>query len=66
MQSVEAEWLITARDRAPSHDGGSMWIMLAMSSLWLYARLGETTRKKWRIPDGKGESDLFSCLELGR
>jgi hypothetical protein len=26
--SVEDEWLIAARDRAPSHDGGSMWLML--------------------------------------
>jgi hypothetical protein len=26
--SIEDEWLIAARDRAPSHDGGSMWFML--------------------------------------
>jgi hypothetical protein len=26
---VEVDWLIAARDRAPSHDGGSMRIMLA-------------------------------------
>jgi hypothetical protein len=28
--SVEDEWLIAARDRAPSYDGGSMWFMLAI------------------------------------
>jgi hypothetical protein len=37
--SVEAEWLIAARDRAPSHDGGSMWFMLAIG-MWVYVRLG--------------------------
>jgi hypothetical protein len=41
-----------------------MWIMLAMGSLWLYARLGGATRGKWIVPDGKGESGLFLCLEL--
>jgi hypothetical protein len=30
MLSVEAEWLIATHDRAPSHDGGSMWIMLVI------------------------------------
>jgi hypothetical protein len=43
-----------------------MWIMLAMGSLWLYARPSEVTRGKWRIPDGNGESGLFSCSELRR
>jgi hypothetical protein len=37
---------------APSHDGGSMWNVLAMGSFCLYARLGGATRGKWRIPDG--------------
>jgi hypothetical protein len=43
-----------------------MWIMLAIGSLWLYVRPGGATRGKWRVPDGKGESGLFSCLELRR
>jgi hypothetical protein len=54
-----------ARDRAPSHDGGSMWFMLVIG-LWLYVRSGGATRGKRRIPDGKGESNLFSYLELRR
>jgi hypothetical protein len=37
---IEAEWLIAARKTAPSHDGGSMWFMLAII-LWLYVRPGE-------------------------
>jgi hypothetical protein len=32
-----------------------MWFMLAIG-LWLYVRLGGTTRGKWRILDGKVES----------
>jgi hypothetical protein len=28
--SVEAEWLIAAHVRAPSHDGGSIWFILAI------------------------------------
>jgi hypothetical protein len=28
--------------------------------------IGRTTRGKWRIPDGKDESVLFSCLKLRR
>jgi hypothetical protein len=66
MLSVEAKWLIATRDRAPSHDGGSMWIMLAAGSLWLYARPSGASRGKWRIPDGKDESGLFSCSEFRR
>jgi hypothetical protein len=27
---------------------------------------GGATRGNWRIPDGKGESGLFSCSELQR
>jgi hypothetical protein len=35
MPSVEDESLIAARDRAPSHDGSSMWFMLAIGyGLW--------------------------------
>jgi hypothetical protein len=34
--------------------------------LWLNLRSGEATRGKWRIPDGKDESGLFSCSELRR
>jgi hypothetical protein len=33
--------LIAAHDRAPSHNDGSMWFMLAIG-LWLYVRLGRT------------------------
>jgi hypothetical protein len=33
--SVEDEWLIAARDTAPSHDGGSMWFVLVIGfDLW--------------------------------
>jgi hypothetical protein len=28
MLLVEDEWLITAHDKAPSHDGASIWFML--------------------------------------
>jgi hypothetical protein len=31
--------LIAAHDRVASHDGGSMWFMLAIG-LWLYGRPG--------------------------
>jgi hypothetical protein len=37
MSSIEVEWLIAARNRAPSHDVGSMWFMLAIG-LWLYVK----------------------------
>jgi hypothetical protein len=40
-----------------------MWFMLAIG-LWLYVRLGGTTRGKWRILDGKDESGLMLDLEL--
>jgi hypothetical protein len=30
MLLVEDEWLIAARDRASSHDGGSTWFILAI------------------------------------
>jgi hypothetical protein len=33
--------------------------MLATDSCWLYARPGTVTRGKWRISDGKGESDMY-------
>jgi hypothetical protein len=52
-----------ARDRAPSHDGGSMWFMLAIG-LWLYVRPGGATREKWRIPNGNSESGIFSYSKL--
>jgi hypothetical protein len=38
--SVEAEWLIAAHNRVPSHDGGSMWFMLAIG----FVALCETGR----------------------
>jgi hypothetical protein len=43
-----------------------MWIMLVTGSCYLYARPGGATRRKWRIPDGKVESGLFSYSELRR
>jgi hypothetical protein len=58
-------WLKAARDRAPSHDGGSTWFMLVIV-LWLYVRPDGATREKWRIPDKNGESCLFSYSELRR
>jgi hypothetical protein len=46
-----------------SHDGGSMWFMLAIG-LWLYVRSDGATREKWRIVDEKVEIDLISDSEL--
>jgi hypothetical protein len=60
---VEAEWLIATCDRAPSHDGGSMWFILAIG-LWLYVRPGGATRGKWGIPDGKVKSGMLLYSEL--
>jgi hypothetical protein len=58
--SVEVEWPKITRDRAPSHDGGSM--------IWLSALIWDWARKlrvgKWRILDGKVESGLMSDSEL--
>jgi hypothetical protein len=42
-----------------------MWIMLAIRFVAL-CETGGATRGKWRIPDRKGESGLFSYLELRR
>jgi hypothetical protein len=36
MLLVEDEWWIAAQDRAPSHDGASMWFMLAIRFVALY------------------------------
>jgi hypothetical protein len=41
-----------------------MWILLATGSCCLYVGSGEATRGEWRIPDGKGESGLFSYSKL--
>jgi hypothetical protein len=62
---VEDEWLITARDRDPSHDGSSMWFMIAIGFV-VVCETGQATREKWRIPDGKVKSGLFSYSELRR
>jgi hypothetical protein len=35
MLLVEDEWLITTRDWPPSHNGGSMWFMLAIGFIAL-------------------------------
>jgi hypothetical protein len=64
--SVDVEWLIAAHDRAPSHDGGSMCFYVSDQISWVYVRPCGATREKWRIPDGKGESGLFSFSELRR
>jgi hypothetical protein len=56
-------WSKATHCRTPSHDGGSMWFMLVIG-LWLYVRPGGATRGEWRIPDGKGESGLFSYSKL--
>jgi hypothetical protein len=50
-------------NKTPSHDGGSMWFMLAIG-LWLYVRPGGATRRKWRILDGNNESGLILDSEL--
>jgi hypothetical protein len=62
--SVEDEWLETARDRALSTDGGPMWFMTFAFGIWHNMRPSGATRRKWRIPDVKGESGLFSYSEL--
>jgi hypothetical protein len=41
----------TARDRAPSHDGGYMWLYLLKNGKSLEWRLGRATREKCRILD---------------
>jgi hypothetical protein len=54
----------TPHDTVVSIDGGPLWITVFVFRLWLNLRPGEVTRGKWRIPDEKGESGLFSCSEL--
>jgi hypothetical protein len=54
---------MAAHDRAPSHDGGSMWLKLVIG-YWLYVRLGRATRGKSEILDGKDKSGLMSDSEL--
>jgi hypothetical protein len=39
--SVEDEWWIAAHDRAPSHDDGSMWFMLAISYWFMGDQAGQ-------------------------
>jgi hypothetical protein len=43
-----------------------MWFMTFIFGMWHNLRLGGTIRGKWRIPDVKGESVLFSYSELQR
>jgi hypothetical protein len=50
--------LKAAYDSALSHDDGYMRFVLAIE-LWLDMRPDGATRGKWRMLDGKGESDLF-------
>jgi hypothetical protein len=56
----------TLRDRAHSADGGPIWFTAFTFRMWHNLRLGEATRGKWRILDGKADSGLFSYLELRR
>jgi hypothetical protein len=42
-----------------------MWFTLAIGFI-AFVRSGGATREKWRIPDGKVESGLFSYSELRR
>jgi hypothetical protein len=56
----------TARNRAPSHDCGSTWLSFLMNGKWYEYETGWATRGKWRIPNGKAESGMFSCSELRR
>jgi hypothetical protein len=57
---VEVEWSETACDRAPSLDGGSIWIQLLAFGMWHELRPGRATRGKWRITDGTvGEWIVF-------
>jgi hypothetical protein len=44
---------MAACNRAPSHDGGSMWLMLAIK-LWLYGRLGEANYRAVEISRWEG------------
>jgi hypothetical protein len=60
--SVEDEWSETAFDRAPSHDGGYMWLFLLVNGKSLELRPGRVISGKWRIPDAKIESRKFSYL----
>jgi hypothetical protein len=41
LDGLEDEWLIAACDRAPSHDGGSMWFMLAIRLWFMGDRVGQ-------------------------
>jgi hypothetical protein len=54
----------TTCKRALSIDGGPIWFMIFTFRMWHNFRPGGVTRGKWRIPDGKGESGLFSYSEL--
>jgi hypothetical protein len=61
--SVEDEWLIAARDGAPSHDGG-FYVVYVSDQLLVYGKPGGATRGKWGIRDGKVESGLMLDSEL--
>jgi hypothetical protein len=55
----------TARDREPSHDGGSLWLFLLAIRLWHKyetgpGQLGESG-EYWM---GMAESALLSCSKL--
>jgi hypothetical protein len=52
------------RDRALSIDGGPISFMAFAFGMWHNLRPGGATRGKSRIPDGKGDSSLFSNSEL--
>jgi hypothetical protein len=43
-----------------------MWFTVFAFGMCHNLRPGGATKGKWRIPDGKGESGIFSCLVLRR
>jgi hypothetical protein len=50
MSPVEAEWLIVTRNRAHSHDRGSMWFRLAIR----FVALCETGRGQLGVVENTG------------
>jgi hypothetical protein len=51
----------TAHERAPSHNGASMWLCLLMNGKLLELRSGGATRGKGIMPDEKGrEWNVFN------
>jgi hypothetical protein len=53
--SVEDEWLESARDGAPSIDGGPMWIYQDNQECWQNLRSAGAIRGKWGLLDEKDD-----------